>query len=197
MRLIHVFLLFSSFAFFLPSFAQNIDFAKVDDFRVNDSKVKVYFKDPLAVLVSTLPDFDKKPDYEKNKLLKVYLQNHDVYLFSVTSKEGKVISYVLRGDPDKKETSQRYSLDVTDGDVLNASTGTPPAVRKTVTKLDIAGEFFEHMAPFRQQQFRKVTTSQVWGNIVHINPYPPIKDAVEKIIQLDQTTGIPDDMLKH
>ena len=80
-------------------------FRKVDDFRINDSKFKVYFKDPLAVLMSTLPDFESKPDAEKNKLLQVYLLNNELYLFSVTSKDGKVTSYVVRGNPQKKETS--------------------------------------------------------------------------------------------
>ena len=168
----------------LNLFAQNPDYRKVDEFKLNDSKVKVYFKDPLAVLVTSLPDFDAKPDAQKNKLLDVYLQTHEIYLFSATSKDGKVTSYVMRGNPGKKEAGDRYQVEITDGDVLDKSQEMQP--RKYVKDLGVAGEFFEHMAPFQQPQFKKVKTSQVWGNIVHINAYAPIKEAVTKIIQEDQ-----------
>lgn len=162
----------------------NPDYKKVDDFKVTDARVKVFFKDPLAVLVTTLPDFDSKPDAQKNKLLEVYLQNHEVYLFSVTSKEGKVTSYVMRGDPDKKEAADRYQVAITDGDVQDKSADTQP--RRYVKDIGVAGDFFEHMAPFQLPQYKKVKTSQVWGNIVHINPYAPIKEALTKIILEDQ-----------
>lgn len=173
---------------FLSAYSQQPGpaFRKVDDFKINDSKVRVYFKDPLAVLMSTLPDFESKPDAEKNKLLQVYLLNNDLYLFSVTSKDGKVTSYVVRGNPQHKETSCRYRLDITDGDILNPGI-TPLVARKTVSTINISGEFFEHMAPFQQPRFKKVTTSHVWGNLIHINPYAPIKETVEKMIILDQT----------
>jgi|SRR5687768_9902051 len=175
---------------FLSSHGQQPDpaFRKVDDFRINDSKVRVYFKDPLSVLMSTLPDFDSKPDAEKNKLLQVYLLNNELYLFSVASKDGKVTSYVVRGDPQKKETSSRYRLDITDGDILNPGI-IPLVARKTVNTINIGGEFFEHMAPFQQPRFKKVTTTHVWGNIIHINPYAPIKETVEKMIIEDQTNA--------
>ena len=165
-------------------FAQNPDYRKVDDFKINDTRVKVYFKDPLAVLVTSLPDFDSKPDAQKNKLLDVYLQTHEIYLFSATSKDGKVISYIMRGNPDKKEASDSYQVEITDGDVLDKPGELQP--RKNIKDLGVAGQFFEHMAPFQQAQFKKVKTSQVWGNIVHINAYAPIKDALTKIIQEDQ-----------
>jgi hypothetical protein len=164
--------------------AQNPDFKKVDDFKVNDTKVKVFFKDPLAVLVTTLPDFDSKPDPQKNRLLDVYLENHEVYLFSATSKDGKVTSYVMRGDPAKKEAADRYQVAITDGDVLDKATETAP--RKFVKDIGVTGDFFEHMAPFQLPQYKKVKTSQVWGNIIHINAYAPIKEALTKIILEDQ-----------
>ncbi len=165
----------------------NPDFKKVDDFKLNDSKVRVYFKDPLAVLVTSLPDFDTKPDPQKNKLLEVYLQNHEIYLFSVTSKAGIVTSYVMRGDPEKKEQSSFYQVEITDGDVLDKSVETHP--RKQIKDIGIGGEFFEHMAAFQSPQYKRVTTTQVWGNIVHINRYAPIKEALTKIIQDDQQKG--------
>jgi len=193
MRLINIFLTIYCIVFSLNSFSQlKPGFRKVDDFKIDDSKVKVYFKDPLVELVTTLPDFETKPDPEKNKLLQVYLSNHDLYLFSFTSKEGKVISYVVRGNPEQKGSSYRYKLDISDGDVLTQSNDSPLPVRKSVNNLNISGEFFEHMAPFQQPKYKKVTTSNVWGNIIHINPYAPIKDTIEKLIQLDQTTGIPE-----
>jgi hypothetical protein len=167
----------------------NPEYKKVDDFKISDLKVKVYFKDPLAVLVSTLPDFDTKPDPQKNKLLEVYLQNHEVYLFNVTSKNGKITSYVMRGDPGKKETSNRYQVEITDGDMLEKP-GEMQA-RKYIKDFGIGGEFFEHMAPFQMPQFKKVKTTQVWGNIIHINPYAPIKDAMTKVIQDDQRSQKP------
>jgi hypothetical protein len=165
----------------------NPEFKKVDDFKLNDSKVKVFFKDPLAVLVTSLPDFESKPDPQKNKLLEVYLQNHEIYLFSVTSKEGRVTSYVMRGDPEKKEAANYYQVEITDGDVQDKSKETHP--RKQIKNIGIGGEFFEHMAAFQLPQFKKVTTTRVWGNIVHINRYAPIKEALIKIIQDDQQPG--------
>ena len=175
----------SCLAFNLPLKSQpNPEYKKVDDFKLNDLRVKVYFKDPLAVLVTSLPDFDTKPDPQKNKLLEVYLQNHEVYLFSVTPKNGKITSYVMRGDPAKKETSNRYQVEITDGDVLEKP-GEFQA-RKHIKDFGIGGEFFEHMAPFQLPQYKKVKTTQVWGNIIHINPYAPIKETMTKIIQDDQ-----------
>ena|SRR5690349_12370307 len=162
----------------------NPEYRKVDDFKVNDTRVKVFFKDPLAVLVTSLPDFDNKPDAQKTRLLDVYMQNHEVYLFSATSKDGKVTSYVLRGDPEKKEASDRYQVAVTDGDVQGEATVSQP--RKYIKDIVVAGDFFEHMAPFQLPQYKKLTTTQVWGNIVHIYPYAPIKEAVTKIIAEDQ-----------
>lgn len=164
--------------------APNPEYRKVDDFKVNDAKVKVFFKDPLAVLVTSLPDFDTKPDAQKNRLLDGYMQNHEVYLFSATSKDGKVTSYVLRGDPEKKEASDRYQVTITDGDVQGEAAVAQP--RRYVKDIVIAGDFFEHMAPFQLPQYKKLTTTQVWGNIVHINPYAPIKEALTKIIAEDQ-----------
>lgn len=186
----NIFPAISGIVLFLSAFVQQTDpaFRKVDDFRLSDSKVKVYFKDPLAALMSTLPDFESKPDAEKNKLLQVYLLNNELYLFSVTSKDGKVTSYVLRGNPQKKETSSRYQLDITDGDILNPGI-TPLIARKTVSTINISGEFFEHMAPFQQPRFKKVTTTHVWGNIIHINPYTAIRETIQKLIVLDQTNG--------
>jgi hypothetical protein len=182
---IFIFAAIVTLAFNLPVQSQpNPEYKKVDDFKVTDLKVKVFFKDPLAVLVTSLPDFDTKPDPQKNKLLEVYLQNHEVYLFSVISKNGKVTSYVMRGDPEKKETSNRYQVEITDGDVLERP-GEMQA-RKYIKDFGIGGEFFEHMAPFQLPQYKKVKTTQVWGNIIHINSYAAIKDAMIKIIQHDQ-----------
>jgi hypothetical protein len=162
----------------------NPEYKKVDDYKLNDSRIKVYFKDPLAVLVMSLPDFDTKPDPQKNKLLEIYLQNNEVYLFSVTSKDGKVTSYVMRGDPTKKEATNQYQVEITNGDVLNKSGEVQP--RKYVKDIGVAGQFFEHMAPFQMSQYKKVKTTQVWGNIVHINPYASIKESMSKIIREDQ-----------
>jgi hypothetical protein len=193
MRLINISLTICCIIFSLHSFSQlKSGFRKVDDFKINDAKVKVYFMDPIVELSTAFPEFETKPDPEKNKLLEVYLANHDLYLFSFTSKDGKIISYVVRGNPEQKESSYRYKLDIIDGDMLTQSRDNPLAVRKTVNNLTISGEFFEHMAPFQQPRFKKVTTANIWGNIIHINPYAPIKDTIEKLIQLDQTTGIPE-----
>lgn len=159
----------------------NPDFKKVDEFKLNDQKVKVYFKDPLAVLVTSFPDFDSKPDPQKSKFLEVYLQNHELYLFSVTSKDGRITSYVMRGDPDRKEARNVYQVEIIDGEVLNKSVAMPAS--KQIKDIGITGEFFEHMAPFQTPRFKKITTTQVWGNIVHINRYAPIKETLSKIIQ--------------
>jgi hypothetical protein len=161
----------------------------VDDFRINELKVKVFFKDPLAVLVTSLPDFDAKPDAEKNRLLQVYLWNHELYLFTVTSNDNKTTSYVVRGNPIKKESPVTYEVEITDGDILIVSNDSKPAPRKTVSDIGIQGEFFEHMPVFQQPRYRKVKTTMVWGNIVRINPYAPIKETVEKIIQQDLQDG--------
>jgi hypothetical protein len=167
----------------------NPEYKKVDDFKINESKIKVYFKDPLAVLITSLPDFDSKPDPQKNKLLQIYLQNHEVYLFSATSRDGKVTSYVMRGDPEKKEGPNHYEVAISDGDVLDKSIDIQP--RKFVKDIGVPGDFFEHMAPFQLPQYKKVRTTQVWGNIIHINPYAPIKDTISKIIQDDQQVQKP------
>ena len=175
---------------YLSSFSQpDPSFRRVDEFKISDAKVKVFFKDPLAVLVSSFPDFDAKPEAEKNRLLQVYLWNHELYIFSVTSGDNKTTSYVVRGNPIKKESPVTYEVDIADGDVLTASNDNKPAPRKTVSDLNLQGEFFEHMSVFQQPRFRKVKTTMVWGNIIRINPYAPIKEAVEKIVQQDLASG--------
>ena len=177
---------------YLSSFGQpDPSFRKVDEFKVSDAKVKVFFKDPLAVLVTSFPDFDAKPEAEKNRLLQVYLWNHELYIFSATSGDNKITSYVVRGNPIKKESPITYEVDIADGDVLTVSNDGQPAPRKTVSDLNLQGEFFEHMSVFQQPRFRKVKTTMVWGNIIRINPYEPIKESVEKIIQQDLTSGSP------
>jgi hypothetical protein len=93
----------------------------------------------------------------------------------------------MRGDPEKKEQSSFYQVEITDGDVLDKSVETHP--RKQIKDIGIGGEFFEHMAAFQSPQYKRVTTTQVWGNIVHINRYAPIKEALTKIIQDDQQKG--------
>lgn len=191
MRLMSV--LFSiAFVFcYIKSYSQpDPSFRKVDEFRISESKVKVFFKDPLAVLVTSLPDFDAKSDAEKNRLLQVYLWNHALYLFSVTSNDNKSTSYVVRGNPIKKESPVSYEVEITDGDILTVSNETKFAPRKTVSDLNLHGEFFEHMSVFQQPRFRKVKTTLVWGNIVRINPYVPIKEALEKIILQDLQAGL-------
>ena len=155
-------------------------FRLVDDFKMKDAKVKVYFKDPLEQLNETFSEFGTKPDEEKNRLLEVYLLNHELYVFRVASKNDSVKSYVIRGNPKKVKTSSRYQLDIYNGDVMEQS----PEVEKTTDEVNISGEFFQSMTTFQHPKFKKVQTLQIWGNIVHIKPYDQIKETVVKLIEL-------------
>lgn len=169
--------------------AQNLtDFKLVDKFKENNMKVKVYFKDPLKELIKKYPDFDKKDNKTKHKLLSNYLHNNTLYVFQTYRKKELQKSYELKGNPKKIRTKYYFNLDVLQAD------GTPD---KAIDKIGIGGSFFEHMFIFQSPQGKEVIGKgiKMWGYFVMINSYDNIKTKISELINMDAENAIPVDIL--
>ncbi|HDK42044.1 MAG TPA: hypothetical protein ENG87_01590 [Candidatus Pacearchaeota archaeon] len=169
--------------------AQNLtDFELVDNYKLDNSKVKVYFKDPLKELLKKHPDFDNKDDKTKHELLSDYLHNNTLYVFQTFRKKKLQKSYELKGNPKKIRTKYYFNLDILEAD------GT---LDKAIDKVNIGGSFFEHMFIFQTTQGKKVIGKgiKMWGYFVMIEPYDNIKLKITELIEKDLENAIPDEIL--
>ena len=163
-------------------------FELVDNYKLDDLKVKVYFKDPLKELLNKYPDFDNKDDKTKHELLSDYLHNNTLYIFQTIKKKKLQKSYELKGNPKKTRTKYYFKLDIIEAD------GT---ITKAIDKVNIGGSFFEHMFIFQTTQGKKVIGKGInlWGYFVMIEPYSNIKTKITELIKKDLENTIPDEIL--
>jgi len=169
--------------------AQNLtDFELVDNYKLDNLKVKVYFKDPLKELLNKHPDFDNKVDKTKHELLSDYLHNNTLYVFQTIRKKKLQKSYELKGNPKKIRTKYYFNLDIIEAD------GT---LDKAIDKVNIGGSFFEHMFIFQTAQGKEVIGKgiKMWGYFVMIEPYDNLKSKITKLIKNDLENAIPDEIL--
>jgi hypothetical protein len=165
-----------------------INFELVDNYKLEDLKVNVYFKDPLKEILNQHPDFDNKDDKTKHELLSNYLHNNSLYIFQTIKKKKLQKSYELKGNPKKLRTKYYFNLDI-----LNAN----GSIDKEIDKISIGGSFFEHMFIFQTEQGKDVIGKgiKMWGFFVMIEPYDNIKAKITELIKMDMDNAIPDEIL--
>jgi len=164
------------------------DFELVDNYKLEDLKVKVYFKDPLKEILKEYPEFDGKEDKVKHELLSNYLHNNTLYIFQTFTKNKLQKSYELKGNPKKIRTKYYFNLDILE------ATG---KIDKEIDKVSIGGSFFEHMLIFQTTQGKESVGKgiKMWGFFVMIEPYNNIKSKITELINKDMQNAISDDIL--
>lgn len=164
------------------------DFELVDNYKLEDLKVKVYFKDPLKEILKEYPEFDGKDDKVKHELLSNYLHNNTLYIFQTFKKNKLQKSYELKGNPKEIRTKYYFNLDVRD------ATG---KIDKEIDQVGVGGSFFEHMFIFQTPQGKDVIGKgiKMWGFFVMIEPYDTLKSKITELISKDIQNAIPDDIL--
>jgi len=73
------------------SFAQS---KNVDNFKSGNSKIAVFFYDPLLRLAKIDKDFQSKTDKEKSAALDKYLLENPLYLFRLTEIKASMIKII-------------------------------------------------------------------------------------------------------
>ncbi len=170
-------------------FSQDLEnFEQVDKFKINDLKVSVFFKDPLKEIIKKYPDFDNKENKEKHEILSGYLHNNTLYVFQTFKKKKLIKSYKLTGNPQKVKSRNYFNLDIYNNQ---------DKVEKSIDKLNVGGSFFEHMLLFQSTEGKKFIGKgiQMWGFIVMIQPYSPIKEKISELIKMDTSNSIPADLI--
>lgn len=164
------------------------DFELVDNYKLEDVKVNVYFKDPLKEILKEYPEFDGKDDKVKHELLSNYLQNNTLYIFQTLKKKKLYKSYELKGNPNKIRTKYYFNLDI-----LEAN----GKIEKEIDKINIGGSFFEHMFIFQTKQGKEAIGKgiKMWGYFVMIEPYDNLKSKITELIKKDMQNAILDDIL--
>lgn len=164
------------------------DFELVDNYKLEDLKVKVYFKDPLKEILKEYPEFDGKDDKVKHELFSNYLHNNTLYIFQTFKKNKLQKSYELKGNPREIRTKYYFNLDVRD------ATG---KIDKEIDQVGVGGSFFEHMFIFQTPQGKEVIGKgiKMWGFFVMIEPYDTLKSKITELISKDIQNAIPDDIL--
>jgi hypothetical protein len=164
------------------------DFELVDNYKLDDVKVNVYFKDPLKEILKDYSEFDGKHDKVKHELLSNYLHNNTLYIFQTFKKNKLQKSYELKGNPKKIRTKYYFNLDI-----LEANGKT----EKEIEKINIGGSFFEHMFIFQTGQGKEVIGKgiKMWGYFVMIEPYDNLKSKITELIKMDMQNAISDEIL--
>ncbi len=164
------------------------DFELVDNYKLEDLKVKVYFKDPLKELIHQYPNFDDKDDKTKHELLSNYLHNNTLYVFQTIRKKKIQKSYELKGNPKKIRTKYYFNLDILKAD---------GSIDKEIDKVNLGGSFFEHMFIFQTERGKEVIGKgiKMWGYFVMIEPYNNIKSKLSGLIKKDIENSIPNEIL--
>ena len=164
------------------------NFELVDNYKLEDLKVKVYFKDPLKEILKEHPDFDNKADKEKHELLSKYLHNNTLYIFQTFKKKELQKRYELIGNPKKIRTKYYFNLDILEG---NGN------IDKEIDKISVGGSFFEHMLLFQTKQGKEFIGKgiKMWGYFVMIEPYDNLKNKITELIKKDLQNAIPDELL--
>lgn len=164
------------------------EFELVDNYKLENLTVNVYFKDPLKEISRQNPDFDNKDDKVKHELLSNYLHNNILYVFQLFQKKELQKSYVLKGNPSKIRTKYYFNLDI-----LNADGSTD----KAIDKINLGGSFFEHMSIFQTEQGKNVVGKgiKMWGYFVMIEPYNNIKSEMNELMKKDIVNEIPSEIL--
>jgi len=170
-------------------FSQNLDkFEQVDKFKIKDLTVKVYFKDPLKEIIELYPEFDKKANKEKHDILSGYLHKNTLYVFKAFKKKKVIKSYKLNGDPLKVKSRNYFKLDIYNNQ---------NKLEKSINQVNLGGPFFEHMFFFQTSEGKKVVGQgiQMWGFIVMIQPYAAIEKKISKLIEMDISNSIPENLI--
>lgn len=180
-----------SVVFALTGKAQQVsDFELVDQFKMNEIQVKVFFKDPLKSILKDSPNFDSQNSQDKYEQLETHLHDNVLYLFQTTDTQGLVKSYLLEGDPKKGRTRNYFNLKIINKDILQPSGIYDSTKDKTINRLNLGGTFFENMFIFQTKEGKKVIGKVInmWGFFTKIEAYSTVKEAVSNIIGKDIST---------
>lgn len=187
MRII-ILLLFTSTCSFLQS--QNLEnYQLIDKFKTTGITTKVYFNDPFRYLISKYPDFNKKDNQLKYKLLSEYLHNNPLYIFQTYKKKNPDKTYWLIGNPRKLRTKNYFNVEIRNND---------NSVDKILDQINLGGSFFEHMMLFQTAQGKASVGKgvQIWGYFTKIESYDIIKSKIIEIMEKDRSNSIPEEILK-
>jgi hypothetical protein len=164
----------------------------VDNFKVNNHNVAVFFYDPLDSLAKLDKDFQSKSDKEKSNGLDKYLHEHPLYLFKLTNKKTNDITFLcIRGNPEKINTKMFYKVEVIKNEPadFNPNEGNySDKIVQTIDQVNCGGTLFENMTLFDNEEGKKAVGNgiQLFGYYRRIQPYSEIKTSMENIIkQLD------------
>lgn len=171
-------------------------FKEVDQFKLENADIKVYFNDPMKHLPNLYSNFDAKSSIEKFELLTNYLHNNPLYVFVATNKNEQINKfYILRGNPKKQRTKDYFQLDILNETKLNLlkRTDYEKDIIKTIEKVSVGGSLFEHMWIFQTPKGKKFVGNGIkfWDYFTRVEPYSEIKSAIEKLIGMDLTNSIP------
>jgi hypothetical protein len=161
----------------------------VDNFKVNKQSVAVFFYDPLDSLIKLDKDFQTKSDKEKSNALDKYLHEHPLYLFRLTNKKTKDITFLcIRGNPDKVNTKMFYKVEVIKNEPADFNPNNndySDKIVQTIDQVNCGGTLFESMTLFDSEEGKKAVGNgiQLFGYYRRVQPYSEIKVSVENIIK--------------
>ncbi len=160
----------------------------VDEFKIKNDSVKVFFYDPLLALAK-MPGFEEKSDEEKSDTLDSYLHNNPLYLFVVSNSTTKELTYLcIRGNPKKVNTKMFYKVEVIKGvsdTAFNPFNDYSDKIVKTIDNVNCGGTLFESMEMFDAPENKKYVGNgiQFFGSYRRVQPYSEIKISMIAIIE--------------
>jgi hypothetical protein len=161
----------------------------IDQFKIEDYTIDVYFYDPLETLTK-LEDFRTMSDKSKSSTLDYYLHNHALYLFLLTDSKTTEKTYLcIRGNPEKLKTKMFYKVEIIKG--ITSSSFNPNTdnysdkIVNVIDDVNCGGTLFESMTIFSQPKNKdKVGNGiQLYGYFRRVQPYSEIKDSMKEIIK--------------
>jgi hypothetical protein len=178
---------------------QSLDeYVKVDKYKLGNTRINVFFNDPIINLKKSNPDFDRTPDSKKFQLVSEFLHNNPLYVFVAKNKKlGIEKSYILRGNPSKQRTRYYFQLDIVKGTTEELSNRNQYSCENTIDKINVGGSLFEHMVYFQTPEGEKFIGKNIkfWDYFTKVEPYEDIKHVVSEIIELDITNKLPEEIL--
>jgi len=159
----------------------------VDTFKIDKTKVEVYFFDPSYNIIDKYPDFNSLSEQDKNKKWNEYLHNSVLYMFVKKMDNKDKVYFLICGNPEITNSKMFYKVQIVKGVSSNNFNPNKEDYKNNVVseikQINCSGALFEHMDIFKDKNELVGNGIKYFGTFKRIQPYSEIKESMIEILE--------------
>ncbi len=159
----------------------------IDSFKMNKSKIEVFFFDPSYNILEKYPDFNSLSESDKSKIWNEYLHNNVLYMFSKQDNKSNKTYYIICGNPEIMRSKMFYKVQIVKGITKDDFNPTKDEFKDKIIaeikNVNCGGSLFENMDLFNNDKESIGNGKLFLGKYCMVQPYSDVKESMIEIMK--------------